>query len=209
MLLERTTAPAEPIISTADAKAHLRVEHTADDTLIAGLVSAVAGALEGRQGFLNRSLVTQSWTWKLPFFPIGTELHLPMLPLRSVTSIKYYDQANVQQTLSADAYYVYPGVELGYIKLKDTGAWPSTYERDDAVEVVYETGYGAASALPPSIVAAAKLMLTRLYAKRGDEGASEHVSLTDTEKWLLTPHRIQEFTPAHRRYWDRSRAHNV
>ena len=48
-----TTAPAEAVITTAEAKAWLRVEHSDDDSLIAAIVSAVTSMA---QNYLSQAL---------------------------------------------------------------------------------------------------------------------------------------------------------
>ena len=58
----RTVAPSETPVTLADAKAHLRVDHGDEDTLIGALVSAATEYLDGWDGILGRCLVTQTWT---------------------------------------------------------------------------------------------------------------------------------------------------
>ena len=211
MHLSRSVAPSA-LISTADAKAHLRVEHSSHDTMIDRLVAAATAALDGPHGFLRRALVTQTWLWSLPCFPLGSELHIPLPPLQSVTSVQYYDASDVQQTLSASAYYTYTADKSdGYIKLKNTQFWPITYERDDAVTVTFVAGYGAASAVPEPIIQAALMRVANMYTFAGDtvtggDGVKDAVS--ETEARLLAPYRVLEFSAAHRRHWRRTLANN-
>lgn len=63
-------------------------------------------------------------------------------PIISVTSIRYYDENNVLQTLSPNVYFVEDGM-VPRIALADGQTWPSVYPRQDAVIVRYRAGYEA------------------------------------------------------------------
>ncbi|WP_426315679.1 head-tail connector protein [Methylobacterium fujisawaense] len=51
--------PPAPIVTLDDAKAHLRVDHSDEDALIAGLVEVATAWLDGPDGWLGRSLGEQ------------------------------------------------------------------------------------------------------------------------------------------------------
>ena len=61
MILKRITAPAIEPITLAVAKAHLRITHTSEDTLIPLYISASVSKLDGKNGLLGRAMVNQSW----------------------------------------------------------------------------------------------------------------------------------------------------
>ncbi|MDQ0324529.1 putative phiE125 gp8 family phage protein [Rhodopseudomonas julia] len=70
----------EPV-SLAEAKAHLRVEHEAEDELISAYLVAARVALEGD---LRKVLIAQAWRLVLTERPQGGRLRLPIRPLLSV-----------------------------------------------------------------------------------------------------------------------------
>lgn len=55
------TAPSADVVSLADLKAHLRVTHLAEDTLIASLGAAATAYLDGWTGILGRCIMPQTW----------------------------------------------------------------------------------------------------------------------------------------------------
>ena len=55
------TPPATTPVSLVEAKAHLRVDFSDDDTLIEGLIKAATDHLDGWTGILGRCLVEQTW----------------------------------------------------------------------------------------------------------------------------------------------------
>lgn len=170
MDLELITPPAARLVSLEQAKAHLRVEHAQDDSLIEALIDAAIDELDGRNGILRRALVTQTWDVRFCGFPGGAKIELPFPPLQSVTHIKYFDLSDAEQTFSAAEYDVHKRGMLGYVRLKATSdGWPSTYDRDDAVTVRFVAGYGAPEAVPKPIYQAVLIRVAELYAARGDD----------------------------------------
>lgn len=184
--LQRATAP-DPLITVADAKAHLRVEHTDDDDLIAAYAAAATEHLDGYTGLLSRCLVAQEWTLHLPRFPRGRRIALPLPPLISVSSIEYVASDGVDETVPEDNYYVLDG-PLAAVELKASASWPSTGTHPRAVSITFTAGYGAPADVPTPIRAAVLLMIGGLYANRGDADAP--IELTPTVKSLLRPYDI-------------------
>lgn len=190
--LARTTPPAEPLLSLADAKAQMGIEHEDHDALIAGLVESVTDHLEGYSGYLGRVLVEQTWTLHLAAFPHGRFIQLPMPPLISVGGVTYVDGLGATRTLAPASYHVLTG-ELARIQLADGQSWPSTSTHPRAVTVTFTCGYGAAAAVPRAIRQAALLMVADLYKNResGVEGTiSSQLSMPTTVENLLRPRRI-------------------
>lgn len=105
--------------------------------------------------------------------------HTPRSPLISVTSVTYWDDANVQQTLDASNYIEHkPDNAEGVIEFTHGMEYPTLFGRADAVEVSYSAGYG--SVLPPGqAVAACELMLEVLY-----DGHEDNVAVQRAEAML-------------------------
>ena len=182
-----TSAPSvEPVTST-EAKLHLRVDHTTDDTLIAILIQAARETVEQHT---NRSLITQTRTIKMDRFPFSDTISLPNAPLSSVTSVKYYDTSEVQQTLSNTLYWVDSTSNIPRIIIKDS--WPSIYDMPNAVEIVYITGYGAAgSNVPQPLKQAMLLIIGHLYENREQVGDIKH-ELPFGADLLIAPYVLEQ-----------------
>lgn len=127
MSYTRTIDPIVEPVTLAEAKDHLNVTNigspattSPDDTLITALIQA---AREHAEIYTNRSFVSQTWKLLMDDFP-SWELRLSKPPLISVTSIKYYDTDNVQQTLVANTdYTVDIFSEPGWVVPSSSG-WP-------------------------------------------------------------------------------------
>lgn len=156
--------PAAEPITTTEAKLHLRVDHTNDDTLIAILIKAARETVENHT---NRSLITQTRVIKLDNFPWGDTLRLTHGPVTSLTSIKYDSDSdeNSDTTLSSSLYWTDLDSDIARVVIKDS--WPSTYDKPNAVRITYDAGYGSAgSNIPQPLKQAMLLILAHLYENR-------------------------------------------
>lgn len=161
----RTVAPAELPLTLAECKDHLHVEHSEDDALIAGYLSAAVDALDGWSGELGRCLVTQTWRQDFACFPAGRDLRLAFPDVQSV-AVAYSDGDDAEQTLAGTVYRLLPTTLGASLFLKTGQAWPSTYDREDAVRVTMTCGYGAASDVPEKLRQALKMTVADWYARR-------------------------------------------
>ena len=159
----RTVAPAVPLLTIDEVKAHLRVDHADEDALIYGLIDAAAAHLDGYSGIMGRALITQTWAVDFPTFT--NRINVPLGPIQSAT-IQYYDSLNTQQTLATSVYAVLNDGLGPYVTLRYNQQWPQTYTRDDAVRITWVAGYGTAAAVPAAIRAAALLLIGHWYEHR-------------------------------------------
>ena len=165
-MLELVTPPAVAAISLGDAKGYLRITSTAENDLITRIVSAATGYVESA---LGRSLINTSWKETIGGWPNGG-IQLQRCPLSSVTTIKYYDAADDQQTWSSDEYHVFtPRETQGFVCLGADYTWPILYAgRPLPVEIEYVAGYGAAAtSIPAELVQAVYMVVDHWYRYRG------------------------------------------
>lgn len=191
MDLVRTAPPAALFADLTLIKRHLRIDNLASDAVLTHYASVAEQHLDGRNGYLARALVTQTWRLTLDSWPVCRQIELPFPPLVSVTSITYYDVANAQQTLAADQYAVVANEFVGRVEATPLAVWPVTYDRRDAVQVNFTAGYGAASAVPAPIMQGALLIIANMFANRGDDFGA---AFTPAIKNLLIPYRVVQFS---------------
>lgn len=135
MELKVTTPPAAEPLSSAEAKLHLRVDHSTDDTLITALITA---AREHVENYISGSLVQQTRAVYLSVWPYSP-FRLPCGPVQKIDSVKYTDSDGAEHTASTDLYYLTPG---GEIALEPYESWPTARLRGPgAIEITYTTGY--------------------------------------------------------------------
>ena len=165
MGLKLVTAPANEPAALADVKLHLRVDGAADDAYIMALITAVRETVEDET---RRALITQTWDLVMDRFPPGNEIKVPFPPLQSVTSIKYTDDSEVENTMPAADYIVDVDSLPGRIVLKSSARWPNASLRAAAgVRIQFVAGYGDAAAdVPKKIIQAMYLMIGHYYEHR-------------------------------------------
>jgi uncharacterized phiE125 gp8 family phage protein len=160
-LVEAAAATVEPV-SVAEAKAHCRVDTTADDALLGSMITTARVYVETRT---NRQLNTATFQLYMDSFPATIEL--PRSPLGAVSSIVYYDSLNVSQTLATTEYTVDSRREPATIAPAYGKSWPTTYDIPNAVCITYTAGYGsAASDVPVPIKQAVLMHVAHQYDNR-------------------------------------------
>ena len=158
-----TAATTEPL-TTAEAKTHLRVDHSDDDTYIDALILA---ARVDTERLTWRTLTTTTYTLTLDRFPAGDYIDLPRPPLQSVTSIQYVDTNGDTQTFSTGNYTVNPKNEPGRVYLNYGASWPTARSDNDAITIIYVAGYGDdASDIPELIRQGVRLKVAHWYEAR-------------------------------------------
>lgn len=156
------TAPSAEPITLLEAQTQLKVNGEA--TYLNGLITTARMMVER---YLNRALITQTWT---AYGDDWCELELAYPPLVSVTSVKYYGLDGNITTLDPDVFYwVDNRVEPGEIEFKYAVVRPFLqYGRPKAIEIEYIAGYGNTGAsVPEPIKHAIKVLITDMYENRG------------------------------------------
>jgi uncharacterized phiE125 gp8 family phage protein len=127
-------------VSLAEAKKQVEVAEaiTYHDEHLTRLIKAATQQATVRSG---RQLLATGYRLTIDGFPRGSDrISLPLPPLKSVESVKYYDANGEQQTLSEDVYRVLAEREPGEICLRYGQTWPTVYDEPDAVEIEYTAG---------------------------------------------------------------------
>ena len=166
-LLSLTSAPAVDAVDLVLVKSHLSVDFTDDDTLIAAYIGAAASVAEEK---LGKALITQ--TWAESFRKPAKMVALSKRPVQSVSSVTYYDTDNVQRTLDAASYTLVAQEDWAYV---ESDAWPSLFDRADALTVNYVVGFGDTTAdIPKNVSQAIMLLVGQYYLHRENVVDGKH-----------------------------------
>ena len=173
-------------ITVAQAKEHLRITHSNDDTYIEAITLA---ASEWCEEFQRRVYVQREVVDYMDEFP--SIIRPKKSPLVSVTTLKYYDTDNVLQTLvSGTDYEVDIDTEPGRITEAYGTYWPETYDKINAVVLTYQAGYAARANIPEEIKHAVKLLVGHLYENRESVSPLNLQEVPMSVKTLLSMKRI-------------------
>lgn len=155
------TAAATGPMTLDEMRKHLKCEESEDDVLIRSIVETCREQVEHVTG---RKLVDT--TYDQTFDVWADEMLLSYSPLSSVTSVKYYDEDGVEQTLSSSIYDVVTNQEPGRIRLAYNQSWPTHRSQNEAITVRFVAGYGEADDVPASLKQAMLLLGSHLYDNR-------------------------------------------
>lgn len=190
MPLFLVTAPTAEPITLGDAKLQCRVDHDRDDEFLSDLISSTRMHLEGRDGWLGRVLVTQTWDYRLDSFPsTGQAIELPLPPTQSVTSITYEDPDGVPIVWGSSNYIVsgVGGFNKATVSEASGSSWPGTATTTEPVIIRFTAGYGSPLAVPMPIRRAMLLMVEDLYDRPAES------ILRERAHTLLEPYRLRTF----------------
>jgi uncharacterized phiE125 gp8 family phage protein len=182
------TPPTEEPVTLIEAKAWMWVDHSADDTLIASMVTAAVAHLDGYTGILGRCMVNQ--IWRQDFETWDRYLRLPFPDVSSVT-VKYFDTTNTEQTVAASNYELIQDDQGSLVLFVDNWTGPNLYDdRTDAIRVTLTAGFGAAASnVPEPLKAGIKMLAAHWYANREAVGAQNMAELPIGVHSVIAPYR--------------------
>lgn len=182
------TPPTQPLISLADMKADLLVDHDADDMVIVHLIDAAT--MEG-QVTAARAFVSQTLSLALDGWPTDGVIRLWWPPVQSVVSVKYFDADNVEQTVSSADYIAITDVTPALVVPGPGKSWPTSLRDVSPIRVRYVAGYGtpaAVAAAQPDLVQWIRGLVAVDYEHRdqiSNQGREQRKRLLDAlkSKW--------------------------
>ncbi len=184
-----TQTAATSILTLAEVKTHLRVDHSNEDTHITRLRDA---AVVWCQEFTRRQFINATKTLVMDGFP--AVIYPPVSSLVSVTTVSYEAPDNTTTTLSSSGYDVDITREPGRIVTAFGESWPATRAEINAVTVTYVAGYGASTDDTPDAIKTAVLMLiAHLYENRESVILAVRIEPFEVPmgvKMLLGPYRV-------------------
>lgn len=176
--------PAIEPLTLTEVKSFLRVEHDADDDLIASLVKAARCEVESAT---RRALITQGWRIALDGWPASGRIVSPISPLRAVTAARVRDAGGDASDLELSAFTLDTVSSPGVIEF-DRGLVSEPGQFIAGIEIEITAGYGETFAsVPEPLRQAMRLLIARYYEQR-DRIAGD--KLPDTVAALIAPYRV-------------------
>lgn len=191
MALKLITPPTEEPITLAEAKAHLRVDFTDEDSIISSLITVARSHVEM---LTQRALVTQSWRYTLDSFPETMPILIPLPPLQAVTIFTYVDQNGVTRSLiEGTDFLVDKDSEPGRITPAPGKEWPDIQQRMNAVTIEFTAGYGTAANVLKPFKQAMLLLMGHWFENREAVVKGQFNELPLAVDSLLFPYRVWRF----------------
>lgn len=164
MALIRTAAPATTPVSLVEAKAHLRVDASDEDTLITALIEAATAHVERVFGL---ALITQGWTIVRDAWPESWLLELPLSPIQTVTTVTSFDTAGTGSVFDATHYFADTASRPPRLVLHGSAPWPKPGRCANGIEIAVTAGFGdLGSDVPQPVRQALLLLIAHWYERR-------------------------------------------
>ena len=140
MKIKVITPPSVEPLTKAEAKQHMGISYTHNDTLVD---SAIKQAREYCEGYQRRKFVTQTLELYLDRFPpCGKIEFLDCSPVQSITSIKYTDKDGTEHTINSSDYSLDNVSFVNKIDLAYGKTWPTDeLKPTNGVVVNFIAGY--------------------------------------------------------------------
>jgi uncharacterized phiE125 gp8 family phage protein len=171
----------EPV-TLAQAKLHLRVDGSDEDTLITGLISAARAEAEHITG---RSIGEQVLQLLLDEFPDGP-VQIPAPPLVGIDYVQYIDTNGDTQLMSPADYATDDASLVPWLVNAYGQEWPATLDAVNAVLIQYRAGY---SECPAPLRSWILMRVGSLYAHR-EADAEKPVNPLQFVDRLLDGYRV-------------------
>lgn len=184
------TAPTVEPITLSEAKAHMRIDHSAEDDVITEMITAARQALEDTS---DLALITQTWREMLDAWPQshhGRVVDLSKRPAQSITTVKVTSMDGTQATLPDTAYELISAGGLSRLVKTPTAIWPGPGRIAGGIQIDYVAGYGDAAANVPRALRQALLMvIAHVYENRELLARHGGAPLPRGVDALLTPYK--------------------
>jgi uncharacterized phiE125 gp8 family phage protein len=182
------SGPAVEPVTLAEAKAHLRVDTNAEDTLIASLIVTARLQVEAAAGL---ALVTQGWSWLRDAWPPCATLDLPLRPVQSIAAVRLYDESGAATTLDPASYFLDGAGAPPRLVRQGALTWLKPGRVANGIEIAFTAGYGPTAAdVPAPIRQAILLLVAHWYEHRSPvEDGTRAEPVPGMVSELLAPYR--------------------
>jgi len=153
------TAPVFAVITIAELKRNLHIEHNDQDELLQELVNR---AIASSQVATGRQYARATYTAYLDAYPAGGELEIDLGPVDAITSVKYLAPGASSLTTVDPLKYQLDNVELT-ARLRFLESFTPDSERMNVIEIEFTTGWVSAAAVPRDLCEALILRASEAY----------------------------------------------
>lgn len=182
--LTRTVEPVVEPFTLDELLSQLRAVDPADHLPLWRYAQRARAALEDAY---RVAFTQQTWTWQLDELPEDGLLYVPLIPVTSVSSIDYIDDAGDAQTWNSASYQVHYSMRRRTrIAPAYDQIWPSLRVGTFAALTVTFTAGWSAAAVPIPLRQAVLMYAAFLYTNRGD-GSSSATTVSVSSRESIPP----------------------
>ena len=181
-------AANQQAVDTEDMKLYLKVDTTADDSLIEDLIKAATSSC---QEYTNRFFITTEITQYGDNWSDVSELFKSPVQA-ALFNVKYWDTAGILQTLGTTKYTLDNVSQPARLVPSPDESWPSIIDGLNAIEINYKVGVDSADDVDNAIKQAVLLTVGHWYQNREAVIVGRQVNeMPMSAKYLLDQYKIQ------------------
>ena len=185
MTATMTTPPALEPVTLEDARAHLRVTVTDEDTLLTRLIAAARRQVEQ---VTQRALITQTWRLYLDVWPPGRIVRLPIAPVQQVDAVTVYNVDGIPVSIDPSGFALDSIGSPPRLKVA-LGATPPGRTLN-GIEIDFTAGYGSlAGDVPRPLVQAILMLVAQWFEYRVMDGDTTAAPTPSGFQALVAPYR--------------------
>lgn len=156
------TPPVAETLSLAELKAHLRVDGSDEDDLLASLIVVSREHLERTTGL---ALIQQGWRLYLNSWPESGVIDIARGPVISIDAVRVYDELGEESEIALAGHVLDGGRRPARLWLRTQ---PEPRQAINGVEIDFTAGFGEAGADVPATLKRAMLVhAAHMYEFRG------------------------------------------
>ncbi len=153
MTLIRTVEPSAEPVTLAEAKAHLRLDHSSEDGLLSGLIRAAREEIERTAGL---ALIGQSLRLALDEWPRHGTVTIPVHPVRAILSVTAYGPQGEVSLVDPSSYQADTVSRPARVFFREA---PPALRTMNGIEIDFTAGFGEAGTDVPDLLRRAMLLL--------------------------------------------------
>ncbi|MDX3973010.1 head-tail connector protein [Shinella sp.] len=165
MTIAELMPPAAEPITLAEVKAHLRLDASDEDTLLADLMRAARVYLEGQTGL---ALIARTFRLYLDDWPQTRVIQIARGPVQTIEAVTVYDAAGAPVEVDATGYVLDGTARPARPARLVLPARPATERALNGIEIDFTAGFGESGAeVPDTLKRALLLHVAAMYELRG------------------------------------------
>lgn len=187
MALVLTSGPLVEPVTVSEAKAHLRIDASSEDVLLASLLLTSRLHIEAALGL---ALINQTWMLVLDRWPADGTVEIPIAPLQAISVVRVRDAAGAATAIAPTSYLIDIASKPPRL-VWNAIAPPAPGRFANGIEIDVSVGFGATAASVPAPLKHAILMLTAHWYEHRDpvEIGSPAARIPDAVSDLIQPFR--------------------
>ena len=187
MTYAQTTPPSAEPLTLAEVKAHLRLDGSDEDALLASLISTAREHLERETGLC---LISQAWRLYLDRWPADGVIRISRSPVQEIQNVTVYDADGTALEVPLEDHLLDGKGRPARLWLRHP---PAPGRSVNGIEIDFSAGFGEAGTdVPDTLKRAMSIHIGHMFAFRGVVSPeNQPAGIPDGYERLIAPFRMR------------------